>query len=861
SKCRSPGARFVITSADGTKLDRHGGVVVGWQYMLKLDHLAADKLSHRETAPASPIDRQPSRGSKYDGGILRGGAKRCGEMELWALRARGALAFVAETLAARSGFRGPGNPTLESVEAHLRVGCLGIKHPTGEIQLLDGRDTKPLPKEALKDISDPKVYGFTPTGSNEDLLYRSDIHGDPHAVVCWCGSTTRPEVRCGECLAVARPGAERSRVQFHVELPVPVPHPWFPRRDTSAPELNVLPILPPAYRVLGYERLDARYKRLIRLCALGPSAVNPDAIQGEVNAILGTVKDSPSAGTIAGRLSGKYGLIRRGLRGRRNNQVARSVIAPCTELGLEEIGLPHSTIEELRLDCGDVVVVNRQPTLRPTNVVALKVRSANGDRFALHPLMSKQLAGDFDGDEVTVHRPDSCYAARQCWTTMRPTSELLNDGDGSPILEADLDFSLGLLLLSATSTGRDRISTIVGDETIVEALGDRWSRELTPADATKMLQALYRRLGEAAAKPTEDLFAAAAEACVGWSTSLLDEGFRNSGSRSRSIGWLGEAIAAGVAGSDGGLNQLLVKRGPLPTFVPYEPTADIPSCFLDGLENHELFATTSAALATLAQKKLVTPRAGNLTKLVADALVDFRVTKGDCGNSDPSRTVLQCRVEHGCCAACVGELPSGRIVSVGESIGLRAALLVGERCTQQAMKTFHGGGTGTAVGGVVNELEASFGARVNHPVNGRISFSQAFKKPTRGTTDDTGSSDGSILFQPPETIEENLAILSEETFYALKETVNRSLIDVVLKGLKDAAYAHNTYKPLRLAGRRGHPLLDASIDGNLATIIDAVGKPGSEIDGPQGDELYLGEGNYSVARQLDDLDCQPPVAD
>ena len=1012
AECGAPGGRLVLTCADSTRLDRHGGVVVGWQHMLKLDHLASDKLSHRMIAPSSPLDRQPAKGSTYEGGDLRGGAKRCGEMELWALRARGAHAFVSETLTARSGFRGADNPTLASVDAHLAVGQLALRHPTGEARLLDGRHTEPLPEDALAQILEPKAYGFTPTGNDEDPLYRSDLHGPAGAVACTCGDTTRSRHRCDRCHTVARPrpGSGRSQVRYHIALPVPIPHPWFasvaispftcrdeelelteghvagsdgsvefttetglrlrltqkelmlygdgdesvheftaplPERPAEAvlhaginrlfvlaegtdgawpevteldiaagregefvrrwavitgeppparirlsvspdgrpmisqegsgeapggvqsptshtgsplhhncvPLLHVLPILPPGYRVLGYEPLDTRYKTLIRLSEMlrnGRSEVALKAVRREVHAILGTVNDRPADHTIAGRLSGKHGLIRRGLRGRRNNLVARSVIAPSAELGLEEVGLPLSTMAELELNDGDVVVVNRQPTLRPANVVALKAQSAEGSRFALHPLMSKQLAGDFDGDEATVHRPDSQAAARQCWNTMKPTAELLNDADGSPILTADLDFSLGLLLLSSNQTGRDEISAIAGTETVSEALGDGWSRGLSPGNAEELLRVLYRRLGDGSAGAAEKLFAAAARACVGWSASLLDDEFLSSGSRAQILGaahglhgmagmqdagWLGEAVAAGVAGSRSGLEQLLVKRGSLPTFVPDEPTADIPSCFLDGLESGELFATTSAALATLAQKKLVTPRAGNITKQLADALFDFEVTEGDCGDTRSPRTVLGCRVEHGCCAACVGELPSGRTVAVGERIGLRAALLVGERCTQKAMKTFHGGGTNVAVGGVVAALEAAFGVRSRHPIEGHISFSEAMKRA-----------------DPAAALNE----LVNQTADLLDGGVHRSLIDVVVKRLRDAAEQHGTDLPLRVAGHRGHPLFDASIDGSLQTIVAAVGGAGSEHAGRQFDDLYLKDSEF--AYQFGDFRLQLPAA-
>jgi DNA-directed RNA polymerase subunit beta' len=69
------------------------------------------------------------------------------------------------------------------------------------------------------------------------------------------------------------------------------------------------------------------------------------------------------------------------------------------------------------------------------------------------------------------------------------------------------------------------------------------------------------------------------------------------------------------------------------------------------------------------------------------------------------RTVLTCRERYGFCAACFGrDLARGKMVSIGETVGIIAAQSIGEPGTQLTMRTFHVGGTATA-GARVNKTE------------------------------------------------------------------------------------------------------------------------------------------------------------
>ncbi len=58
------------------------------------------------------------------------------------------------------------------------------------------------------------------------------------------------------------------------------------------------------------------------------------------------------------------------------------------------------------------------------------------------------------------------------------------------------------------------------------------------------------------------------------------------------------------------------------------------------------------------------------------------------------RSVLTCEAERGVCAKCYGRnLATGRLVEVGEAVGIVAAQSIGEPGTQLTMRTFHIGGT------------------------------------------------------------------------------------------------------------------------------------------------------------------------
>jgi DNA-directed RNA polymerase subunit beta len=71
-------------------------VTTGSMYMIKLNHMVADKIHARSTGPYTMVTQQPL------GGKAQNGGQRFGEMEVWALEAYGAASTLQEMLTIKS---------------------------------------------------------------------------------------------------------------------------------------------------------------------------------------------------------------------------------------------------------------------------------------------------------------------------------------------------------------------------------------------------------------------------------------------------------------------------------------------------------------------------------------------------------------------------------------------------------------------------------------------------------------------------------------------------------------------------------------------------------------------------------------
>ncbi|MCF3650711.1 DNA-directed RNA polymerase subunit beta [Synoicihabitans lomoniglobus] len=88
------GKSVLFDGRSGQKIDQE--VVVGYIYMMKLNHLVSHKIHARAVGPYSLVTQQPL------GGKAQYGGQRFGEMEVWALEAYGAAHTLQELLTVKS---------------------------------------------------------------------------------------------------------------------------------------------------------------------------------------------------------------------------------------------------------------------------------------------------------------------------------------------------------------------------------------------------------------------------------------------------------------------------------------------------------------------------------------------------------------------------------------------------------------------------------------------------------------------------------------------------------------------------------------------------------------------------------------
>ncbi len=90
--------------------------------------------------------------------------------------------------------------------------------------------------------------------------------------------------------------------------------------------------------------------------------------------------------------------------------------------------------------------------------------------------------------------------------------------------------------------------------------------------------------------------------------------------------------------------------------------------------------------------EIIIPAGEMITEEIADKIEDASI------DSVYIRTVLTCEAKRGVCAKCYGRnLTNGKIVEIGEAVGIIAAQSIGEPGTQLTLRTFHLGGTSSRI--------------------------------------------------------------------------------------------------------------------------------------------------------------------
>jgi DNA-directed RNA polymerase subunit beta' len=121
------------------------------------------------------------------------------------------------------------------------------------------------------------------------------------------------------------------------------------------------------------------------------------------------------------------------------------------------------------------------------------------------------------------------------------------------------------------------------------------------------------------------------------------------------------------------------------------------------------FARTLASDAVDSNGNVIIQRGHDLGDPAIDALLAAGI------NSVRVRSVLTCASASGVCAMCYGRsMATGKLVDIGEAVGIVAAQSIGEPGTQLTMRTFHQGGVtgGADIVGGLPRVQELFEARV-----------------------------------------------------------------------------------------------------------------------------------------------------
>lgn len=276
--------------------------------------------------------------------------------------------------------------------------------------------------------------------------------------------------------------------------------------------IRKLPVIPPDIRPvvqldggrfassdvnLFYRRVLMRNIRLKKMIQVGmPDIVKKNEIrllQESINNLLvGEKNGAGKAGagikvfkSISDMLSGKEGVFRKNLLGKRVDYSGRSIITVGPNLNLNECGLPIyiavkmftpfiigkliekkivytpkqaeklikegnpialKFLEEVIKD--KYVLLNRAPTLHRLSIEAFKIKLMPGKTIRLHPLVCPAFNADFDGDQMAVHLPISDEAQKEARELIAADKNIIKPGSGDPTITHSQDMVLGIYFLT-----------------------------------------------------------------------------------------------------------------------------------------------------------------------------------------------------------------------------------------------------------------------------------------------------------------------------------------------------------------------------------------------------------------------------
>ncbi|KAF5726829.1 DNA-directed RNA polymerase I subunit rpa1 [Tripterygium wilfordii] len=116
------------------------------------------------------------------------------------------------------------------------------------------------------------------------------------------------------------------------------------------------------------------------------------------------------------------------------------------------------------LQDGDVVLVNRQPTLHKPSIMAHVVRVLKGEKtIRMHYANCSTYNADFDGDEMNVHFPQDEVSRAEAYNIVNANDQYIRPSSGDPIRSLIQDHIISAVLLTKRDTflSRDEFNQLL----------------------------------------------------------------------------------------------------------------------------------------------------------------------------------------------------------------------------------------------------------------------------------------------------------------------------------------------------------------------------------------------------------------
>src|SRR5437667_125116 len=402
------------------------------------------------------------------------------------------------------------------------------------------------------------------------------------------------------------------------------------------------------------------------------------------------------------------------------------------------------------------VLLNRAPTLHRLGIQAFMPVLVEGSAIQIHPLVCSAFNADFDGDQMAVHVPLFSGAIAEAKNLMMSSNNILSASDGHPVISPTQDIVLGtyyLTMIKATPNIKDQeLPTYGTAEEALLALDNKRvhvQQEVRVRIDGKLVRTspgrvLFNTVLPIGVQPAEGH----GEAMV-YQNAVFDkkalraivaECFRLHGNELtarvandiRRVGFAyatkagitisamdiktpagKAAILAGAEKKLGGM-QLQFKPGLITANERYtqtvdlwtEATEEVTAATMKSFDAlHPVFMmANSGARGNIQQIRQLAGMRG----LMADPtgrIIDLPIK----ANFSEGLTVLEYFIStHG-----GRNLATGKLVEIGEAVGVIAAQSIGEPGTQLTMRTFHTGGVaGTDITQGLPRVEELFEARI-----------------------------------------------------------------------------------------------------------------------------------------------------